>query len=368
MSLLAIYRRAFTVDYLDMNADSLFTKILKFSFGFWAVEFLISGSLWVALSINTLEYLPIKIAASATSFLLTVIISHIIIVMRSGAIPKQIVVVSVLSLISSLVSTMVDHILFKYSDISVGVEYNIENFCYSLFYGMSLFFGWSCFLIAYMFHLKVVSHERRLHKVREEALNSKLQALYYQLNPHFLFNALNSVIGLIEEGASAQAARTAMALSSFLRRTLERDPLRDLTLAEELALQSEYLVIEKERFSDRINIAIHLPHDLEDALIPSLILQPLIENAVKHGLHRSSEDLTIVITASREENRLQLSVDNISEAAAIAPIVDRPGLGVGLANIASRIEARFPEGGSLVAGPVTASHFRATLIMPLRLA
>lgn len=365
MSFLTLYRKTFTVEYLDMNADSLFAKIFKFSLGFWAAEFAITGSLWMLLSINTLDYLPVKIVASITSIFLTITTSHIVIMLRNKDVAKQVAAVSMLSLISSLISTTVDHELFIYNNVSVGVEYNIENFCYSLFYGMSLFFGWSCFLIAYMFHRKVVNHERRLHKVREEALNSKLQALYYQLNPHFLFNALNSVIGLIEEGASLQAAKTAMALSTFLRRTLERDPLRDLTLAEELALQSEYLVIEKERFSDRINIAIDVPQDLQDALIPSLILQPLIENAVKHGLNHSPERLMIVITASRKENRLQLSVDNISEAAG-APIADRPGLGVGLANIANRIQTRFPEGGSLVAGPVTSSHFRATLTMPLR--
>ncbi|OCP00754.1 MULTISPECIES: ATP-binding protein [unclassified Ensifer] len=108
-----------------------------------------------------------------------------------------------------------------------------------------------------------------------------------------------------------------------------------------------------------------IPQELKTALIPSLILQPLVENAVKHGLGRSSGDLKITIRASQEDNRLQLSVDNISEAAEVFHVADRPGLGVGLANVEHRIKARFPEGGSLIAGPISPAHFRVTLTMPL---
>ncbi|MCI4592105.1 histidine kinase [Sphingobium sp. BYY-5] len=317
---------------------------------------------------NPIQYIPVKLTVSLASVLLTAMVSHIIVMMRLRNISFQLLCSAILSVISSFLVNSIDFILFKYANISVGIVYNIENFCYSLFFGISLFFGWFCFFIAYMYNLKITSQDRSMIVIKEEVVSAKMQALYYQLNPHLLFNSLNSIIGLIEEGASSQASRMVISLSSFLRRTLERDPLRDLTLAEELRLQSEYLAIEKERFSDRIQVVLHVPEELEDALIPGLILQPLIENAVKHGLRYASGDLKITIIASRDENWLQLSVDNVSETAEMIQIVDQPGLGVGLANVAHRIRARFPEGGSLTAGQIAPAHFRATLTMPLRVA
>ncbi|WDZ78823.1 histidine kinase [Ensifer adhaerens] len=362
----SFYRNTFDMDHSDTSAAEFFSRVVKLVLGFWAVEFFITGSLWVMLGVNPIDYAPIKLVVSLVSVVITLVISHIVAMMRARNIAAQVFVAAVLSILASTAATTVDYQLFTYVKPSVGVEYTIENFCYTLFYGVSLFFGWSCFFIAYMYNLKVRAQERRLAISREEALAAKMQALYYQINPHFLFNTLNSIVGLIEEGASSQASRVVISLSSFLRKTLEMDPLRDLALSEELALQSEYLAIEKERFSDRISVTLDVPEELRAALVPSLILQPLIENAVKHGLGRSSGDLKITISASQEENRLQLSVDNVSAAGETFPGSSRPGLGVGLANVEQRVRARFPEGGSLVAGQVSEAHFRATLTMPLR--
>ncbi|QND52901.1 histidine kinase [Phyllobacterium sp. 628] len=230
-----------------------------------------------------------------------------------------------------------------------------------------MFFGWSCFFVAYLYNLEIRAHERRLAASREEALNAKMQALHYQINPHFLFNTLNSVVGLIEEGSPASASRMIMSLSSFLRTTLELDPLRDLPLADELALQAEYLKIENERFSDRMKVTLHVPHELENALVPSLILQPLVENAVKHGLGFSG-NLEITISASQEGQSLKLLVENSSRTIGKRGGTERQGLGIGLLNVAHRIQTRFPQAGTLVAGPVSPSRFRALLTMPLRLA
>ncbi|HEV7309621.1 sensor histidine kinase [Ensifer sp.] len=364
--LASLYRNTFDMDPSDTDAAEFFSSVIKLVTGFWAVEFVITGLLWVMLGVNPVDYAPVKLAVSLVCVLITLVISHIVAMMRAKNIAAQVFVSAVLSVLASAAATTVDYQLFAYAKPAVGVEYTLENVCYTLFYGVSLFFGWSCFFIAYMYNLKVRAQERRLAISREEALAAKMQALYYQINPHFLFNTLNAIVGLIEEGASSQASRVVISLSSFLRKTLEMDPLRDLALSEELALQSEYLAIEKERFSDRISVTLDVPEELRAALVPSLILQPLIENAVKHGLGRSTGDLKITISASQDEKRLQLSVDNVSEAGETFSAGSRPGLGVGLANVEERVKARFPEGGSLIAGPVSEAHFRATLTMPLQ--
>ena len=120
------------------------------------------------------------------------------------------------------------------------------------------------------------------------------------------------------------------------------------------------------QINERLRTLIDIPPDLLGQRVPALILQPLVENAVKHGLGCSSGGLKITITASQAENRLQLSVDNVSDAGEVLPMVKRSGLGVGLANVEERVKARFPEGGSLIAGPVSPAHFRVTVTMPLR--
>ncbi|OCP00753.1 MULTISPECIES: sensor histidine kinase [unclassified Ensifer] len=238
MVLGSLYRKTFEMDHSDTSATEFLSKVLKLVLGFWTAEFFITGSLWVMLGVNPVDYAPIKLVGSLASVLLTLVISHIVALMRTINIAGQVFVSAVLSVLASSVVTTIDYNLFTYVNPSVAIEYDLENFCYTLFFGVSLFFGWSCFFIAYMYNLKVRAQERRLAVSREEALAAKMQALYYQINPHFLFNTLNSIVGLIEEGASSQAGRVVISLSSFLRRTLEMDPLRDVALSEELALQS----------------------------------------------------------------------------------------------------------------------------------
>ncbi|MGF6256892.1 two-component system LytT family sensor kinase [Ensifer sp. LBL] len=366
MALGTLYRKTFDLDHSDTSAAAFLNRVVKLVVGFWTAEFFMTTTLWLLVGVNPAEYVPVKLAASLASVLLTLVMSHILAMIRALNIAAQVFVSAVLSVLASLIVTAIDYRLYTYINPSIGIEYDLQNFCYMLFFGISLFFGWSCFFIAYLYNLDARAQERRLAITREEALTAKMQALYYQINPHFLFNTLNSIVGLIEEGASSQASRVVMSLSSFLRKTLEMDPLRDLALSEELALQSEYLAIEKERFSDRISVTLDIPQELRTALVPSLILQPLVENAVKHGLGCSSGDLKITISASQAEDRLQLSVDNVSDAGEVLPMVKRSGLGVGLANVEERVKARFPEGGSLVAGPVSPAHFRVTVTMPLR--
>ncbi len=205
-----------------------------------------------------------------------------------------------------------------------------------------------------------------LLNAQRRKLDAEMRALRYELNPHFLFNTLNSIAGLIEEGSGGRADRMVLSLSRFLQTTLTLDPLHDVPLVDEIALQRDYLEIERERFADRMAFEIRLPAGLETALVPSLILQPLIENAVKHGVAASRTRITIVLEARREADRLLLSVENgLPEEGAT---YRKPaGMGVGLRNIADRLQARFGNRWRFSSGPVDGGLYRASIELPLRM-
>ncbi|KAB2970458.1 histidine kinase [Zoogloea sp.] len=240
-----------------------------------------------------------------------------------------------------------------------------KEFGYDTAYGASLFFAWSCLLITLVFGFELSDRARRLAAVREEALSAQMRALRYQVNPHFLFNTLNSIAGLIEEGSVTQAERMVLSLSTFLRTTLSLDPMHDVSLEDELSLQEEYLGIERERFSDRLVFSIDMPDEVRAALVPSLILQPLIENAIKHGVGAMRGPVGITLHAHRNGTRLHLWVEND------APLPDAqgsrpPGMGVGLRNVAERLRTRFGEEGQFSAGFIAPGRYRAAIDLPWR--
>jgi len=135
---------------------------------------------------------------------------------------------------------------------------------------------------------------RVFQEVRESALKSaamaheaQLKMLRYQLNPHFLFNTLNAISTLVLEQNTELANRMVTKLSSFLRYSLDNDPLQKITLEQELQALQLYLDIEKVRFEDRLSLQLDIEQNAKDALIPSLLLQPLVENAIKYGIARA---------------------------------------------------------------------------------
>lgn len=235
-----------------------------------------------------------------------------------------------------------------------------------LFMCWAMFFGWSCLYLTLLYSFDVRDRERRLAAVREEALSAQMRALRYQVNPHFLFNMLNSIAGLIEEGAATRAERMVLSLSTFLRTTLSLDPITDVPLAEELALQEEYLEIERERFSDRMAFTIDVPPEVSQALVPSLILQPLIENAIKHGVGATVGQVEIALHARREADRLHPTIEN--DMSANNDHVKPSGMGVGLRNVADRLRARFQDEGHFSSGPIASNRYRAFINLPWKLA
>ena len=285
-----------------------------------------------------------------------------------SALPVFIVAAFLISLAAALVWAALGHAVQAVTPSAQRAARDWSSFINDTALGAALFFGWSCLFISLLFSFELHERGRRLAAAREEALSAQMRALRYQVNPHFLFNTLNSIAGLIEEGSAAQAERMVLSLSTFLRKTLSLDPLQDVPLADEISLQEEYLEIECERFSDRMAFSIDMPEDVHRALVPSLILQPLIENAIKHGVGQSHAHTQISIQARRQGDSLSVTVDNgVQPAAPGTPGAAPPaGLGIGLRNVDERIRMRFGEAGALRIDTTQAMRFRVELTLPWR--
>jgi LytS/YehU family sensor histidine kinase len=159
-----------------------------------------------------------------------------------------------------------------------------------------------------------------------------------------------------------------MALSTFFRTSLSIDPSADVSLAEEIALQRLYLDIEKVRFPDRLEVVIDIPDDLKEARVPALILQPLVENAIKYGVSATNAKVELSIRAQRlDGGRMQLDVTNLTLSEPkrkAAPAPTHTGTGLGLTNVCQRLQAHFGNRADCRFGPVEGGY-KVSLAMPV---
>ena len=182
--------------------------------------------------------------------------------------------------------------------------------------------------------------ERRL-RVEAEARDARLRALRYQLNPHFLFNSLNAVSTLVLDGKASAATRTLAQLAELLRAVLKNDALSETPLSEEIAFIERYLAIEQIRLADRLRVEVTIPEDTLDALVPSMLLQPLVENAVRHGVAPLVAGGTIRIQSSIQNARLRIRIANSGLPSTPLERPNPPINGVGLSNTAQRLETLY---------------------------
>jgi hypothetical protein len=225
------------------------------------------------------------------------------------------------------------------------------------------FAAWASFYIAMSSAGQLRLAERRAARAEREAQEAQLRALRYQVNPHFLFNTLNSLSSLVMARREIEAETMIVNLSTFFRSGLSIDPSEDVTLAREMEFQQLYLDIEQVRFPNRLKVVTDVPAELRTARVPPLILQPLVENAIKHGVARTVDEVTLTISAREEDSRLILTVENDGGAPAGTAAAD--GTSVGLANVCQRLAARFGNEGECEAGPLPGGGYRVTLSMPL---
>lgn len=205
---------------------------------------------------------------------------------------------------------------------------------------------------------------RRAAQAEAVAQEARIEALRFQLNPHFLFNTLNAISSLVITNRNAEAEAMTSRLASFLRTSFDTDPKLPISLADELATIESYLDIEGVRFGERLHVTLDCPPDLLGALVPSFILQPLVENAVKYAVAPSRLGATIGVAARKAGGELTICVKDTGRGCA-APSVG--GTGVGLRNIRTRLAALYGSAGRLETA-ARDTGFTATVHLPLRLA
>jgi LytS/YehU family sensor histidine kinase len=200
--------------------------------------------------------------------------------------------------------------------------------------------------------------ERRQLELEIMTREAELRALRAQIDPHFLYNSLNSISAMTSRDAPG-ARRMCLLLGEFLRNTLEVSARQRIPLAEELALAEGYLSIEQVRFGSRLRIERRVDDDAAACLVPPLLLQPLVENAVTHGIARLLEGGLIRLDVVRQNGRLVIVIENPCDADAAAA---RPG-GMGLDNVRGRLEAMFGREARMDARNA-AGQFRVELSLP----
>lgn len=197
------------------------------------------------------------------------------------------------------------------------------------------------------------------------ARDAELRALRYQLRPHFLFNTLNAISALVAENRNPQARQMIARLGEFLRATLDGSDSHEVALADELALTETYLEIEKARLGERLRLKWHIGPDLLRARVPYLLLQPLVENAIHHGIAQRSGQGQLDIRISREGDQLQLCLGNDAEPQQSASAAQRDGA-IGLRNVSERLAKLYPGAHTIHAGPRAGGGFEVRLGLPFR--
>jgi two-component system LytT family sensor kinase len=203
-------------------------------------------------------------------------------------------------------------------------------------------------------------------RLNELLSKAQLDALRRQIEPHFLFNTLNAVAGLVREGRNDAAVGMIAGLSDFLRRVLQDSTQQQVPLGEEMEFAQKYLDIQKVRFADRLQLSVDVPRELYPAQVPSLILQPMVENAVKHGIAKRAQGGAIRIVASRSEGVLTLRVSNDGPSLPEGWETARPG--IGMSNVRTRLESLYGDAFELSMRNQDAGGVEVSVSLPFAVA
>ncbi|MCP3140622.1 sensor histidine kinase [Pyxidicoccus xibeiensis] len=210
-------------------------------------------------------------------------------------------------------------------------------------------------------------NERQAAALAVQLAEARLQALQTQLHPHFLFNTLNAIVVLVREKETDTAARMLVLLSDILRQLLQQGATQEVPLREEVAVLSRYLEIQQLRFQDRLRVVWDVDAGVLDARVPHLVLQPLVENAIRHGISQRSAAGDLLIRARRQGDMLVLVVEDDGPGLPAGFELER-GPGIGLSNTRARLGQLYGDAGRVsVANRSGSTGTVATVLLPLRM-
>jgi two-component system, LytTR family, sensor kinase len=329
---------------IDSAARRTMTQIHVFSALFWAAMFTMHTTQTILM--NEHEDWPSirwRAAMNVFAFALCIPLGKVIAATLERRISKRVLAIGSACLPIAVVYALVGHYVWTYVLENPPMPYStLASLIIQSQYNFILFLLWSAFCSAILYAAQLQERERSLLQAQVLAREAELKMLRYQINPHFLFNTLNAVSALIVTGQAQAADAMITKLARFFRNALSRESTAKVTLAEELRVQLEYLNIELTRFPDRLSWSTQLEPGLDKALVPHLILQPLFENAIKHGVARNASPVELQLSAQRRDGQLILRLGNEAKRVGLKPDLqpDRhpaAGEGVGLANVARRL-------------------------------
>lgn len=214
------------------------------------------------------------------------------------------------------------------------------------------------------YHFESMSQAGAVARAQALAYDAQVRMLHYQLNPHFLFNTLNAISSLVLERRNEQAEGMLLKLAGFLRYSLDRQHTEFAPLSAELEAQRKYLEIEQTRFDDKLQVAFVIEPGLERARLPSLILQPILENAIKYAITPRADGGRIAVTARRDGDTLRICVED--DGPGLPPVGDpRRRRGVGLANTRERLQLIYGEKAGLAERAREPHGCRVEIWLPL---
>jgi two-component system LytT family sensor kinase len=201
-------------------------------------------------------------------------------------------------------------------------------------------------------------------RLNEELSKAQLAALRRQMEPHFMFNTLNSIAGLVRDSRNDAAVSMIVGLSEFLRRASDNSNRSQVTLAEEVEYLQRYTDIQKVRFGDRLLFSVDIPAELLDTHVPNLLLQPLVENAIKHGIAKRVAGGTVRVTGVSRDGSLCLSIYN--DGPGFPQDWETQGSGVGLANLRTRLQILYGDASELRMTRAGSDGVEVVVTLPLR--
>jgi len=348
----------------DENRDATLAQNMSSGRLFW----IMNSSGWVALSVLTyfslslpysqfeLSYFAHNISQSVVGLLLTLPLRWCFKSLWSWPVAQRFILAVIATIFFSMLWAVLRLLLFML----MTQEQNLwADYGGWVFPSIFVFFTWSALYHGIKYYqllqqqreamLVLESQQRQralqLGRAKAEVKDAQLQLLRYQLNPHFLFNTLNSVASLVSAERTEDAKTMLSRLGDFLRYSLDAGEDMLIPLDKEFWALSQYLMIEQVRFSDRMTLKLDVPANLESLLVPNMLLQPLAENAIKYAIAPSESGGTIRVSAQLKDSRLVLSVeDSGSEPLGVSSDtleLFEPGAGIGLRNTRERLKNLF---------------------------
>ena len=210
---------------------------------------------------------------------------------------------------------------------------------------------------------RIARQQTEAAQLGEQLSRAQLDALRRQIEPHFMFNALNSIAALVRDNRNDAAVDMIVSLSDFLRHAAEDSTRPQVPLAQEVGHLRQYLEIQKARFAERLKVTLTIPPELLSAQVPSLILQPLVENAIKHGISKRAQGGEIQVAAERAAGRLNLRVGN--DGPCLPAELEKKRTGIGIANLRNRLQLMYGGGFELSLQNQATGGVEVSISLPL---